>query len=209
MAGPPLSPADDTGSFRQAILEAAREQLRRFGEAKTNVVDIARALGTSHTTLYRHFRSKAEIFDAVVREAMADEELLARDVVARDAPAAERLEGLVLALHARKRERFSGDIEIFNLYRRIMDERPDIIAAYAQVMTGLVAEILADGVRRGEFRIGDIPAAAGVVRDAVTVFVHPAHVAMAVATGLPSETPIRNVVRTLCAGFRSGVSLSE
>jgi AcrR family transcriptional regulator len=34
-----------------AIVDAARLQVRRFGEAKTNVVDIARALGTSHTTI--------------------------------------------------------------------------------------------------------------------------------------------------------------
>jgi AcrR family transcriptional regulator len=60
------------------ILDVARDQVRRFSEAKTNVVDIARALGTSHTTIYRHFRSKAEVFDAIVGAAMQDEEELAR-----------------------------------------------------------------------------------------------------------------------------------
>ncbi|WP_431205329.1 hypothetical protein ACQ86E_10545 [Bradyrhizobium betae] len=53
-----------------------------------------------------------------------------------------------------------------------------------------------------------IEAAAGVARDAVTVFVHPAHVAAAVAAGLPSEKMARNVVRTLCAGFRAGAELT-
>ena len=65
----------------EKILDAARDQVRRFGEAKTNVVDIARALGTSHTTIYRRFRSKAEVFDAIVGEAMRDEEELARTFV--------------------------------------------------------------------------------------------------------------------------------
>ena len=60
----------------ERILEVAREQVRRFGEAKTNVMDIARALGTSHTTIYRHFRSKAEVFDAIIISAMRDEEEL-------------------------------------------------------------------------------------------------------------------------------------
>jgi len=36
--------------------------------------------------------------------------------------------------------------------------------------------ILADGVRKKEYKIDDIGAAAEVVRDAVTVYVHPAHV---------------------------------
>jgi len=194
---------------RDRILDAAVEQLRRHGDAKTNVVDIARAMGTSHTTLYRHFRSKAEIFDAVVEQAMRDERDLASGIVEADGPAAERLEAMVLALQARKRERFSGDPEIYALYRRVIEERPEIIAAYARAMTGLIERILSDGVRRGEFRIDDVGVAAGVVRDAVTVFVHPMHVESAARAGLPMEDMARAVVRTLVKAFRSPGSPAE
>ena len=205
----PATPSpNDEISFRAQILDTARAQVRRHGEAKTNVVDIARALGTSHTTIYRHFRSKADIFDALVVEAMRDEEEMASRFVEAEGPFAERLEGMVLALHARKRERFTADAEVYGLYRRIVEERPEIIAAYSQAMTALIARILADAKKRGEIRVDDIEAAAGVVRDAVTVFVHPAHVAAAVAANLPSEKMARNVVRTLCAGFRVGAELT-
>lgn len=205
----PATPSStDEISFRAQILDTARAQVRRHGEAKTNVVDIARALGTSHTTIYRHFRSKADIFDALVVEAMRDEEEMASRFVEAEGPFAERLEGMVLALHARKRERFTADAEVYGLYRRIVEERPEIIAAYSQAMTALIARILADAKKSGEIRVDDIEAAAGVVRDAVTVFVHPAHVAGAVAAGLPSEKMARNVVRTLCAGFRAGAELT-
>jgi AcrR family transcriptional regulator len=205
----PATPSStDEISFRAQILDTARAQVRRHGEAKTNVVDIARALGTSHTTIYRHFRSKADIFDALVVEAMRDEEEMASRFVEAEGPFAERLEGMVLALHARKRERFTADAEVYGLYRRIVEERPEIIAAYSQAMTALIARILADAKKRGEIRVDDIDAAAGVVRDAVTVFVHPAHVAAAVAANLPSEKMARNVVRTLCAGFRIGAELT-
>jgi AcrR family transcriptional regulator len=202
-----VTPTPPPDSFRAAILEAARAQVRRFGEAKTNVVDIAKALGTSHTTIYRHFRSKADVFDAVVREAMRDEEELAREFVEADGPAAARLEGLVLALHARKKGRFASDPEVYGLYRRVVAERPEIVAAYASAMTALIARIVADGVGRGEFRVGDVGAAAGAVRDAVTAFVQPALVAAAAAAGLPTEAMARNVVRSLCAGFAAGVAL--
>ena len=157
----------------EKILDVARDQVRRFGEAKTNVVDIARALGTSHTTIYRHFRSKADVFDAIVGEAMRDEEELARTFVDSEGSASERLEGFVLALHKRKLERFANDPEVYQLYRRVVDERPDLIHDYAARMTRLVAMILADGVRKKEYKIDDIDAAAEVVRDAVTVYVHP------------------------------------
>ncbi|WP_428246469.1 TetR/AcrR family transcriptional regulator [Ferrovibrio sp.] len=208
MQAPSISISEDP-SFRGQILDAARAQLRRFGAAKTNVVDIARALGTSHTTIYRHFRSKAEIFDAVVAEAMRDEEEAARRFVNVDGPAAERLESMVLALHARKRERFAGDPEVYQLYRRIVEERPDIIAAYARAMTALIAEIIADGVKRREFKVDDVAAAAGVVRDAVTVFVHPAHVEAAVKAGLPAEAMAKNVIRSLVAAFGTGMQYRQ
>ncbi len=200
--------AEDT-SFRDQILDAARAQVRRFGEAKTNVVDIAKALGTSHTTVYRYFGSKAEIFDAVVAGAMADEEELARRFVRNSGTAAERLEGMVLALHARKRERFADDPEVYQLYRRVVDERPEIVAAYARAITALAAEIIADGVARREFTIDDVAAAAGVFRDAVTVFVHPAHIEAAVKAGLPTELLARNAVRTLVAAFEAGIRYTE
>ena len=190
----------------EKILEVARDQVRRFGEAKTNVVDIARALGTSHTTIYRRFRSKAEVFDAIVVAAMRDEEVLARAYVHADGPASERLLAFVLALHQRKRERLKNDPELYQLYRRVVDERPDIVQDYAQAMTRLIAAILSDGVNRNEFRIDDIAAAAGVVRDAATVYVDPARVEAAVRSGFTVEPAIRNTMNTLIVAFRTGMA---
>jgi hypothetical protein len=49
--------------------------------------------------------------------------------------ASERLEGFVLALHNRKLERFANDPEVYQLYRRVVDERPGLIHDYAARMT--------------------------------------------------------------------------
>ena len=51
---------------RARILEAAEDVFRRFGPQKTTVVDVARALGVSHGSVYRHFDSKVALRDAVV-----------------------------------------------------------------------------------------------------------------------------------------------
>ena len=193
----------------EKVLDAARDLVRRFGEEKTNVVDIARALGTSHTTIYRRFRSKAEVFGAMVGEAMQDEEELARTFVDSEGAASERLEGLVLALHKRKLERFTNDPEVYQLYRRVVDERPGLIHDYAARMTRLVAKILADGVRKKEYKIDDIDAAAEVVRDAVTVYVHPAHVEAAAKVRHGLEPAIKRMISTLNTAFRSGFSIAR
>jgi AcrR family transcriptional regulator len=51
----------------ESILDTAEEVLRRYGPAKTTVVDVARALDVSHGSVYRHFSSKAALRDAVTR----------------------------------------------------------------------------------------------------------------------------------------------
>ncbi|MFC7510822.1 TetR/AcrR family transcriptional regulator [Streptomyces thermocarboxydus] len=50
----------------ERILEAT-EVLRRHGPAKATVVDVARALGVSHGSVYRHFRTKAALREAVTK----------------------------------------------------------------------------------------------------------------------------------------------
>jgi AcrR family transcriptional regulator len=196
----------EDGLTMAKILDVARAQIRRHGQAKTNIVDIAKALGTSHTTIYRHFRSKAEVFDAIVISTMKDEEELAETFLASTAPAAERLLGMVLALHRRKCERLEGDPELYELYRRILEERPELVRNYATAMTRLVAAIIRDGVSRGEFRVNDVGAAAEVLRDAVTVYVHPAHVEAATKAGIDLEPSIRRMIAVLVAALQSGLS---
>ncbi|MFN3500630.1 MAG: TetR family transcriptional regulator [Allorhizobium sp.] len=192
---------NEAPDHRDRILDTAAEQVRRFGEAKTNVVDIAKAMGLSHSAIYRHFRSKADIFDALAARTMAEEAELAARFMNADGSAEDRLRGLVLALHRSKRAKLGDDPEIHGLYRRIVTERPDLVADYARRMIGLVRQVLEDGIARGEFRIADLDAAAGVVRDAVTVFVHPAHVEQAVVAGLDMEPRLQAVLDALTVAF--------
>ncbi|WP_375268352.1 TetR family transcriptional regulator [Phenylobacterium sp.] len=200
-----MPPSPSNALTTSSILEAAKALVRRFGETKTNMVDIGRALGVSHAALYRLYRSKGAIMDAIVEEAMRDEEALAVAHVEGGGPAAERLLAMLLDLHRRKRERFIGDREIHDLYRRILVERPDMIAAYAERMTALIARLIAQGVERGEWKVDDVDIASGVVRDAVTVFIHPALVAQLITADAPIETMLRDTVATLSRAFQAGV----
>lgn len=189
---------------RERILETARHLIRRHGGAKTNVVDIAQAMGQAHSAIYRHFRSKAEIFDALAAAMMAEEAALAETFVRADAPAAERLAAIVLALHRSKRAKFADDPEMHVLYRRIVQERPDLVADYGRRLTGLLRLILSDGIARGEFCPTDVDAAAGAIRDAFTVFVHPAHVEAATKAGLDQEAGLQVLMGLVIGGLAAG-----
>ena len=48
------------------VLAAAEDVIRRFGPSKATVVDVARALGVSHTAVHKHVGSKAGLRGMVV-----------------------------------------------------------------------------------------------------------------------------------------------
>ncbi|MGI4878917.1 MAG: hypothetical protein ACRYG4_15670 [Janthinobacterium lividum] len=103
-------------------------------------------------------------------------------------------------------ERFASDREIHDLYRRIVVQRPDIIAGYAERMTDLIGKLIAQGVQRGEWQVDNVAIAAGVVRDAVTTYVNPAFVALLVSTGAPAEDMMHATITTLARAFEAGVT---
>src|SRR3954453_10463964 len=112
----------ETALTPEQILDAAAEVLRRFGPAKTTVVDVARALGVSHGTVYRHFASKKALRDAVTERWLARLMApLARHVEGA-APAAERLHDWLAGLWAVKRRCAADDPELFATYTSLVAE---------------------------------------------------------------------------------------
>jgi AcrR family transcriptional regulator len=168
-ADPPLSLAQ--------ILTAAEAVLRRFGPAKATVVDVARALGVSHTAVYRHVASKAELRDLVVGRWLEATLQPLRAIAAAPGPAPERLRQLIDALIAVKRRRAAEDPELFTAYRALAAETQAVVARHLEELVELTAAVLRAGMAEGAFRAGDPTAAGRAVLFATSRFHHPAHAA--------------------------------
>ena len=59
-------PRDELGTFLDRVLQAAMELFGTRGYRGTTLQDIAERCGVSKPTLYKHFRSKADLYEAVV-----------------------------------------------------------------------------------------------------------------------------------------------
>src|SRR5258707_8250426 len=99
-----MSPADNLLT-RDRILATAEDVIRRFGPAKATVVDVARALGVSHTAVYKHVATKAELRELVVGRWVETIMPPLRAIAALKEPAPRRLRKLIDALIAVKRRR--------------------------------------------------------------------------------------------------------
>jgi AcrR family transcriptional regulator len=163
----------DSVLTREAILEAAEDVLRRYGPSKANVVDVARALGVSHGSVYRHFPSKAALVDAVVEHWLADVAEPLAVVATEPAPAADRLGRWLDLLVATKQRRAREDPELFATYVALTAEARGVVGAHVETLIGQLAGILADGVSDGSLAAADASATARAVFDATARFHNP------------------------------------
>jgi AcrR family transcriptional regulator len=159
------------------ILEAAEDVLRRFGPAKANVVDVARALGVSHGSVYRHFPTKAALRDAVVQRWLTRVTTPLAEIVAEDGPATDRLWRWVELLSSIKRQKVLDDPEMFATYHQLALDSRDVTSEHIDAIAGQVAKIIADGVARGEFAAVDPAVAGRAVLHATARFHNPAQAA--------------------------------
>jgi AcrR family transcriptional regulator len=162
---------------RARILDAAEDVLRRFGPAKANVVDVARALGVSHGSVYRHFPSKAALRDAVTERWLERVSEPLEAIVAEKGPAPERLRRWLDALIASKRKKVIGDPELFATYQALFGDSRVVIMSHVGELARQLGQIIADGVAQGEFSAGDPAVVGKAILDATGRFHNPAHAA--------------------------------
>jgi AcrR family transcriptional regulator len=157
------------------ILETAEDVLRRYGPAKATVVDVARALGVSHGSVYRHFPSKAALRDAVTERWLARISAPLAAAADEAGPAPERLRRWLDLLVTAKRRMAWEDPELFATYLQLAADSREVVRAHVDDLTGQLARIIADGVTQGELTATDPATAGRAVFDATARFHNPSH----------------------------------
>jgi AcrR family transcriptional regulator len=185
------------------ILDAAEDVLRRYGLAKATVVDVARALGVSHGSVYRHFPSKAALRDAVTQRWLKRVSDPLGAIAARDGAAPERLRDWIDALIAAKRAKVGSDPELFATYDALIGESRGVVHEHVETLSRQATAIIAEGVARGEFTVADPDAAARAVLTATVRFHHPAHAAQWAEPGIDDE--FETVWQFVLAGLGASV----
>jgi AcrR family transcriptional regulator len=195
-------PERTTEETRELILDTAEGHLRRYGYAKTTVVEIARGCGMSHANVYRFFESKAAIIDAVIRRWLEGTETSLRQITKQAVTATDQLEAFVVELHRIKRAQLNTDKEVFETYSIILQEHRSVVEQHIEVLLSLLQNILESGVQSKEFQISDLHQATLVVWDATLKFHHPLLLAEAIAQ--PTESQARTMVKVLIVALTSG-----
>lgn len=193
----------DAALTREQILRAAEDVLRRFGPAKATVLDVARVLGVSHGSVYRHFRSKTELREAVAERWLSRTLGGLSTVADTDRPAPERLGEWLRLLFATKRAKALDDPELFATYLVLVGESSAVTGTHSTHLVGQLARIIADGVASGDFAVPDVDSAAWAVWDATMRFHDPVYAPHW------SEPGIEEAFERVCALVLSGLTGSR
>ena len=192
----------DSVLTRERILEAAEDALRRYGPAKANVVDVARALGVSHGSVYRHFESKAALRDAVTDRWLARIGNPLEKIAAEDGPAADRLHRWLVKLSKAKRKKALDDPELFATYIALAGQAREVVDRHVDHLVGQIVRILADGNESGEFVVEDPDKTARAIFDATARFHNPAFASQWTDPGI--DDALERVWVLLLGGLQQG-----
>ncbi len=155
---------------RDAIIGVAQELFARLGFTKTTVDDIAAAAKMGKASIYHYFKSKEDIFRAVVEREL--EALLSelRSVIEGEDNPREKLKRFVLTkLDALER--------LANAASALLDEQLEHLSAVRAAKEAelaaeveMIKSVLDEGVRRGALILRDVEAAAKAIVAAVKSF---------------------------------------
>ncbi len=140
---------------RDMLVDVARQLFARMGVDNTTMNDIAQASNKGRRTLYTYFKSKNEIYLAVVESELDTLYRMLFEVAGKDLPADEKLITFIYTrLDAVKAIVFRNGTLRANFFRDIWRVEK-VRKNFDQKETVLIREILEDGMRKGVFQMPD------------------------------------------------------
>lgn len=191
----PVRSRPDPDEVRARILEVAEEHFRRVGYHKTSVADIACELGMSPANVYRFFPSRDAINESICGRVLNEVADIAFAIARANAPAAEKLDQLLTAVHHHNKMTLVREKHIHDLIVAATQGNWAIIKAHVQRLVTIFEAIIREGIEAGEFEIDDAAEAARAVKSAFIPFFHPILIEHCVQHGEDSETGLRSQIR--------------
>jgi AcrR family transcriptional regulator len=179
------NPSDSIDATRQEnitrILDSAERLFRHYGYSKTNVADIARDLDMSPANIYRFFASKTEIHQAICARILTASYQQAQEISRLPLSATERLRRYARAQHKFTVETMLDEQKVHEIVVIAIEQDWHVIEKHIDRVDELIADIIRDGIRDGEFADQDPSVAARCFDASIVTLCHPQIVAQCLA----------------------------
>lgn len=150
------TPTEAQDEMRNSIVAIASDIFARFGFKKTTVDDIAQGLRKGKSSIYYYFKSKEEIFQAVVDREADQLRLRVNEFLDKPIGTIEKIRGYM-------KTRMAAVQQMVNSYSVIKDQdfsnlelAERVRKNYDNEEMGIIKGLLQEGVDNGTFTIKDI-----------------------------------------------------
>lgn len=140
----------------EIILNSAKTIFARYGFKKTTMDEIAQAARKGKSSIYHYFKSKEDIFKAIVEKEADELSAAIAKAINAETTSEKKIRAYVLA-------RMKGINNLTNLYSALKDEYlehysfiENVRVKYDTEEVNTIKGILKTGVEDGEFKIEDI-----------------------------------------------------
>ena len=146
----------NTTAVRETIIEAAREIFARFGFRKATMDEIARTARKGKSSLYHYFKSKEEVFQAVIEQEAAEVMAEIFRAVQQEKKPQEKLRAYVIT-------RMQAFKRVANLFTAFKDEYLESYGfiermrkSYDRYEIETITSILQNGIKNGVFAVNNL-----------------------------------------------------
>ncbi len=149
----------------------------------------------SPANVYRFFPSRGAINEAICRRVVNEVADIAFAIARTNAPASERLDRLLTAVHQHNRTKLINERRMHDMIVAAMQENRAIIKTHLERMVTIFEAIIREGSEAGEFQVEDPAEAARAVKAAFMPFFHPILIEHCIQHGEDTEAGLREQIR--------------
>ena len=195
---PPVVERRSPDETRACILQVAWDLIRQLG-ARATIADVADRAGMSSANVYRFYPSKQALSEAVASSQLSAIIAEGRRLAAGPGSASERFGAVLLMMYHCMRDQMVNQSRVHEVVDIAMSERWPAIEAFKLDCCAIVADLVAEGQRRGEFGPGDPQYLAAQTLSACACIHHPQLIAQHgdTPTTLPPEAVVEFALRAL------------
>lgn len=158
---------------RARIVVTANQLFRRYGHTKTTVADIASELRMSPANIYKFFPSREAIVEASVEVNLAILRSRLQEAIRQARGPVDKLEAAVLAMIRENKESLRNERQLYKLVLMATENNWACVRDYIDSVIGVLADIIAEGNRTGEFHIAAVPETAELLFGCLQSLIHP------------------------------------
>lgn len=165
----------ESGLTENKIMNAGEDVLRRFGPEKVNLSDVAKQLSVTHAAIYKYFRNKNSLWDAIAERWLSRvSKPLNQIMEASYSSETEKLKQWLFSLADSKRKSALEDPEMFHLYAQTAERSGDVLVHHLEFLMSQLEEICREGLLSGEFQGSDAKNVSRAIFSAFSEFHNPA-----------------------------------